>query len=112
VQQQILASNPSADLRAYTVWFNMLFGDSRQRWDGAGMTDPRVQHFWDEQKVVGTWYTANVTHARGTTWDFFAVYGPDARDLSAPLSTGSTIIGHRTQLQASLAPLLGTRPPS
>ena len=22
-------------MRVYTVWFNMLFGDSRDRWDGA-----------------------------------------------------------------------------
>ena len=96
----------------YTVWFNMLFGDGRDRWDADGLVDPRVQHFWDEQKVVGNWFSANVTHARGTTWDFYAVYGPGARDLSAPASSGGTIIGRRAQLQASLTPLLGARPSS
>jgi hypothetical protein len=92
----------------YTVWFNTLFGDSRSRWDGDGMVDPRVVHLWDEQKVVGDWYSANVTHARGTTWDFYALYDPQASDLSAPISTGGTIIGRREQLQLALLPLLGT----
>jgi hypothetical protein len=110
VQHEVLSKNPSADLRVYAVWFNMLFGDSRQRWDGAGVTDPRVLHFWDEQKAVGNWFTANVTHTRGTTWDFYGLYGPDARDLGTPASMGGTIIGRRTQLQSSLGSLLGVRP--
>jgi hypothetical protein len=85
----------------------MLFGDSRSRWDGDGMVDPRVVHLWDEQKVVGNWFSANVTHARGTTWDFYALYDPQASSLSTPISTGGTIIGHREQLQAALLPLVG-----
>ena len=96
----------------FAVWFNMLFGDSRSRWDGDGMTDPRVMHLWDEQKTVGNWYSANVTHGPGTTWDFYALYGPEAADLSAPISTGGTIIGRREQLQSALLPLLaGTAAP-
>ena len=85
----------------------MLFGDSRSRWDGDSIVDPRVVHLWDEQKVVGDWYSANVTHARGTTWDFYAVYDPRASDHSAPISTGGTIIGRREQLQSAQLPLLG-----
>jgi hypothetical protein len=96
----------------YAVWFNMLYGDSRDRWDGDGMTDPRVTHFWDQQKTVGNWFSQNVTHARGTMWDFYALYTPDARDLAAPTSFaggaqgGGTIIGHHDQLAAAIARLL------
>ena len=93
----------------YVVWFNMLFTDSRDRWDGDGLTDPRVRHFWDEQKLVGDWYSANVTHQNGTTWDFYALYGPDATWSSEPpraLSQGGPIIGRRDQLQAAISPLL------
>jgi len=106
VQQEILAKNPASDLRVYTVWFNMLFGDSRDRWDGAGMTDARVRHFWDEQKVVGNWFSASVTHNPGTTWDFYALYGADAVDLAKPTSMGGTIIGRSAQLRTSVEPLL------
>jgi hypothetical protein len=89
----------------------MLFGDSRDRWDGDGVIDPRVRHFWDEQKVVGNWYSANVLHREGTTWDFYALYGPDATWGSEPpraVSQGGTIISRRDQLQAAILPLLRT----
>jgi hypothetical protein len=87
----------------------MLFGDSRDRWDGDGVTDPRVQHFWDEHKVVGNWFSSNVLHREGTMWDFYAVYGPDATWGPQPpyaRGQGGTIITHRTQLQAAITPLL------
>jgi hypothetical protein len=107
VHQEILARNPAPDLRVYAVWFNMLFGDSRGRWDGAGLADPRATHLWDEQKAVGNWYSANVTHNPGTTWDFFALYGRDTRDLATPLSRGGTIIARRDELASAIRPLLG-----
>jgi hypothetical protein len=108
-----LRKNPGTALRVYAVWFDMLYEDSRDRWDGARMVDPRVTHFWDEHKVVGDWVSANVTHAGGTTWDFYAVYGPEATWGSAPppaLSQGGTIITRRAQLAAALTPLLGPGP--
>jgi hypothetical protein len=98
----------------YAVWFNMLYGDSRERWDGDGMTDPRVSHLWDQQRTVGNWFSQNITHVRGTTWDFYALYSPEARDLGATsrfgggAEGGGTIIGHRDQLAAAIARLLPT----
>jgi hypothetical protein len=106
VQDEILAKNTAANLRVYAVWFDMLFGDSRAKLDGDGMVDRRVVHLWDEQKTVGNWYSANVTHGEMTTWDFYALYGPEARDLNAPVATGGTIIGDHDQLAASIRPLL------
>jgi hypothetical protein len=96
----------------YVVWFNMLFGDSRDRWDGDGLVDPRVHHFWDEQKVVGNWYTANVTHGQGTTWDYYALYAADASWGEKPpraVSQGGPIIGEREQLKSAIGPLLPAR---
>lgn len=93
----------------YAVWFNMLVGDSRARWDSDGVTDPRARHFWDEQKVVGNWYSTEVLHRQGTTWDFYALYGADATWGAEPpraLSLGGTIINRRDQLQSSILPLL------
>ena len=106
MHSEILSKHQQADLQVYAVWFNMLFGESRGAWNGDGLDDPRVVHFWDEQKVVGNWFTANVTHGRGTTWDFYALYGPDARDLARPTSMGRTITSRRERLAAALAPLL------
>ena len=108
MQNEILSKNPSADLRVYAVWFNMYPGDARWRWDGDGMTDTRVVHFWDDQKTVGTWFSENLTHRGSPTWDFYALYSPEARDLGAPRSMGGTIISRREQIQASLQPLLAS----
>jgi hypothetical protein len=112
VQQNVLGRNPDPDLRVYVVWFDMLFGDSRDRWDGDGMTDPRVVHFWDEHKTVGNWFSANLTHNPGTTWDFYALYGPDATSLASPVSSGGTIIGRSGALRTSIEPLLRASSPS
>jgi len=90
----------------------MLYGDSRDRWDGDGMTDARVTHFWDEQKTVGNWFSANVTHNPGTTWDFYAVYGPNADSLMTPVSSGGPIISRTTRLRTSIEPLLTVTPRS
>jgi hypothetical protein len=106
VQNEILNKHQTADLDVYVVWFNMYPGDARWRWDGDGLTDPRVTHFWDEQKTVGTWVSENLTHRGSPTWDFYALYPPDARDLSSPSSMGGTIIGRRTALESALGGLL------
>lgn len=106
MQNEILSKHPAADLDVYVVWFNMFPGDARWRWDGDGMTDPRVVHYWDEQKTVGTWFSANLTGRGSPTWDFYAVYPPDARDLAAPSSQGGTIISRRAELQSALGPVL------
>jgi hypothetical protein len=90
----------------------MLYGDARDRWDGGGVTDPRVRHFWDEQKTVGNWFSANVTHNLGTTWDFYALYKPDATGLTSPASSGGPIISQTTRLRMSIGPLLAVFPHS
>ena len=94
----------------YVVWFNMYPGDARWRWDGDGLTDPRVTHYWDEQKTVGTWFSANLTGRDSPTRDFYALYAPDARDLSAPSTMGGSIISRRAALQSALEPVLATSP--
>ena len=109
MQQDILEKNPSGNLRVYAVWFDMLAGDSRERWDGAWLTDPRVVHLWDERKVVGTSYANNLKRGPGPEWDVYFLYGPAARWDSerGPLTSwGGTVEGKLDQLQTELAPLL------
>ena len=51
----------------------------------------------------------NHLHREGTTWDFYALYGPDATwgsVLPRAVSQGGTIITRRDQLQAAISPLL------
>ena len=51
MQSKLLNAHPDARLRVYAIWVNKLFGDARNRWDAAGLTDPRVVHLWDTDDV-------------------------------------------------------------
>ena len=114
VHSDVLAAYPSASLKVYVVWFNMLPGDSRQFLDTKVLSDSRVSYYWDQQKVVGNWYSRNVTHERGTTWDAFFLYAPNVRWGEAPPPTvadGGSVIGAHGELTDGLA-LLGIGPAS
>lgn len=111
MQQEILEKHPQANLKVYTVWFSMLAGDSRSRWRSGAMPDPRVTHFWDEERIASQWFAEHVEGAQGLTWDIYFLYGPeatwDANGTPQPLiSSGATVLGKREELQTSLLPLL------
>lgn len=113
VQNELLAKNPSAKLRVYAIWFNMYRGDERSKWPSDLLTDPRVVHFWDEQKVVGTWYGKHADYldlSQGNVlWDAFLLYGADSRWDDKPshlMSAGRTIVAKREDLRKGLQTLL------
>jgi hypothetical protein len=71
VQSKLLEAHPHARLRVYAIWVNKLFGDDRNRWDAAGLTDPRVVHLWDADDVSGGWLAGNVAGYQGSNWDTY-----------------------------------------
>ena len=109
MQSEILKAHPQARLRVYAIWVNKLFGDARNRWDAAGLTDARVTHLWDEKDVSGDWLTANVNGYEGSDWDTYLLFGPDATWTSQPAplrSSGSTVAAQIDQLSQALSPLV------
>jgi hypothetical protein len=76
VQSEILNAHPQTRLRVYAIWVSKLFGDARNRWDAAGLIDPRVVHLWDERDVSGDWLAANVDGYQGSDWDTYLLFGP------------------------------------
>lgn len=101
----MLRANPSANLKVYVVWFNMLPGDSRQFLDTKLLSDPRVRNYWDQDKLLGNWYSQAVTHRRGTTWDAFFLYGPYSQWADVPtdqVAAGGPVIGAQDKLSAGL----------
>lgn len=110
MQTEILEANPEADLRVYAIWIDRMFLDSRDRWDGAGLTDARVTHLWDPQDRSGRWFLDNLAdYEGGSDWDFYLLFGPDAEwgEIPEPLlSSGVTVIGEAQRLERDIAPLL------
>ena len=82
------------------------------RWTGNVITDPRVVHFWDDQKVVGKWFAQQETPAEidaGIVWDAYFLYGPDAQWNAKPeplISFGATVLDEFETLEKNLFLLL------
>lgn len=113
VQEELLASVPSAELKVYAVWFSVFPTDSRESWPRELLSDWRVLHFWDEGRIVGRWFGEHPAY--GTfqedriLWDAWLLYGPEARWSEKPshlVGWGYTIIGKREELRRSLLPLV------
>jgi hypothetical protein len=100
----LLAKQPSAKLKVYAVWFNMMTSDQRSQWPSKLLTDSRVVHFWDDRKILGNWYATfkEFSKASGdTVWDAFFVYNADSMWTDQPsglIGWGSTIIGNKNRL--------------
>lgn len=110
VQQNILEKDPAAELRVYTVWLPMLATDARSEWDPELLDDPRVQHFWDEQRISGEWLADPDNIALDfpgpIVWDAYVLFGPDAQWRDSPsdlVGAGWTVIATADRLERELA---------
>ena len=111
MQSKILRTHPHTRLRVYAIWVNKLFGDARNRWDAAGLTDPRVVHLWDADDISGGWLATNVAGYQGADWDTYLLFGPDATWTSQPtplVGSGSPVDHQIGDLRRALDPLLAT----
>ena len=109
MQSEILERYSSDSLRVYAVWLPMMWSDSREKWDGATMPDPRVRHYWDGDLIAGKWFADEVETWRAIAWDVYYLYGPDATWDTIPqplLGVGGDIINARENLRAEIEPLL------
>lgn len=121
MQTALIDPHANASLRVYAVWFNMFPGDARDRWRADLLTDPRVLHYWDEQRSVGSLYFQNLTQiwdrrAPETItpqdlilWDAYLLYPPDAQWTDRPpdlVSWGATILQTSERLTRDLQNLL------
>ena len=121
VQQALLGPNANARVRVYAVWFNMFPGDARQRWRDDLLSDTRVAHYWDEQRLVGRLYFQGLPQiwekrAAETVppedlvlWDAYLLYAPNAQWRDQPpdvVSWGATILRTADRLTRDLETVL------
>ncbi len=114
MQNDLLEKQPTAGLQVYVVWFSMIPTDARSawRWTGNVIADPRVVHFWDDQKVVGRWYAQHETPAEidpGIVWDAYFLYGPESEWTVKPeplISWGATVLDEYHIIEKNMLPLL------
>ena len=92
-------------------------GDAPAKWPPAILTDPRVVHYWDQQRVLGTAYLSGLPamldrRAQATMpptadamWDAYFVYAPGTawqNPVPIPVSWGYPIMVTRDELVADL----------
>ena len=109
MQEEILETFPEDELSVFAIWLPMLAGDRRSAWDPDLMPDPRVRHYWDENRVLGRYFADKGASFGGVAWDIYFLYGPDASwtDVPEPLiSSGFTVIGSKDRLLIDIVPLL------
>lgn len=112
MQEHILEKHPDAPLRVYTVWLPMLATDARSEWDPGVLADERVTHYWDGERIAGTWLADHDVGGggfAGIVWDAFFVFGPEAGWGTEPgplLGAGAPVIDDTEELEDTLLPLL------
>lgn len=122
MQENILEKNPDPELRVYAVWYNMIFTDAIRRWPEKLMTDPRVIHFWDDQKILGRWFGRHPEYLKHegqapisdrVYWDAYLLYAGDSRWIDKPdhlVSWGGTIVSRRDQIKPDVDRLSSRKP--
>jgi hypothetical protein len=105
-----LEKDPSAEVRVYAVWFNVLSGDNKGAWDASLLNDDRVTEYWDGDINAGPWFAENLPFDHGPlAWDVYYLFGADARWEEAPaplVSYGYTLLNSRERLRSDLQALL------
>ncbi|MCZ6737758.1 MAG: hypothetical protein O7B77_07250 [Actinobacteria bacterium] len=79
------------------VWFNVLFGDSRDKWDPDLMPDDRVTHFWVDDQDVARWFFDHREeigfgfHGGGIVWDSSCSSALIASGKTSPATSRSSV---------------------
>jgi len=105
VQQELLDPDQDLQIRVYAVWMPMLVTDQWGRWGARSLSDARVEHSWDGERLVGRFFAGQVQgDSSSALWDAFLLYSPEAQwdtILDTPLAWGAPIVDMRDELAAS-----------
>ena len=86
MRDTVLEQNPSARLRVYVVWLPMRVHDARSEIDTSLIDDRRARHYWDEERVSGTWFAeadlGGLGYA-GIVWDAYFLFSVPSRRRTA-----------------------------
>lgn len=100
------------ELKTYVVWLPILPSDNRGAWSDELITQPGVQHFWDQKRVSGKWITKNVDACVSigpVAWDSFYLFDGSAEwndELGPMIACGAPVIVNAGTLAAEAEKLL------
>lgn len=112
VRENVLKKYPEAELEVYVVWFSMIPGDRKERWNPEILDDKRVTQYWDEKRVLGKWISKNIdgcTHLGPIDWDSYYLFDSDGKwseVFEGVKACGSPILGSVEPFTDAIAELL------
>ena len=80
VRENVLEAYADDEITVYAVWFNMILGDRKSRWNPDLIDDERVTHYWDKDRVLGKWIATNIDdceHLGPIDWDSYYLFDED-----------------------------------
>ena len=91
----------------------MVASDDRKRWPADLLDDPRVVHYWDEERAVGRWFAGKpelgeCTLGGDIAWDAYFLFPATAKweAIPAPLTvSGCPIVRTRERLDEAVGQL-------
>jgi hypothetical protein len=104
VQENVFERHPDAELRVYVVWVPRIPTDERFQ-VAELITDDRATLYWDNERRIEQHFAERGGYG-GAAYDFFYVYGPDARWGDEPEATGTPVVIEASKLQEALRPYL------
>lgn len=108
MQSNVLAISSDPRLRVYAVWVPFS-GGTRTAVNPSVLSDDRVSDLWDPHARTSEWFSEHVTHVQFPTWDYYLLFGPEARWTASPkpiVSRGGSVLGRSAALRAAIVPLL------
>lgn len=112
LELDILKRHTRLPFRVYALWFHRLRTDRRDVWPSTALSDPRVEHFWEEGSSISRWYGQKFQTRRPVPWNVYFLYTPGADSLGAQdsvVSWGSWVSDSREKIRENLARLTGEK---
>jgi len=113
VRTHVLDAHPHAKLKVFAIWIPMLAGHSRSARDRTVLADPRVNEYWDGDRIAGTWFAEKRIGGLGDpgwiAWDAYYAFPASSTWEAKPtgvLAVGSDIIDNVSGLDHRFIPLL------
>lgn len=112
VQNEVVKKHADSNLKTYVVWAPMLPGDARDKWPEHLISTDRARHFWDGERVVGKWLTANMKDCPSLgkiAWDAYYLLSKDAKwgeSLDGVVACGTPVIKKAEELSQEVDALL------
>ena len=109
MQSNILSRASGPGLRVFVVWVPFMAG-TRSAVNTEILPGARVTDLWDGTALSSTWFGQHLLHNGWQVWDYYMLFGPNARwgaaSVGPVITQGGPVISDTGRLISSIQPYL------